>query len=208
MRLAGAGRRRASIRPPRSSCCCRTSTPTTACRSSPRSSRRSTISRWRMLLARAMSSPGHATNRLAQVLDTLAPDDAAQAARADARQDADQRARLRQQAADRRHPQVARRAAAASTTSRTYVSTDYRESMDTGRRRAPPTSPRAACRRRWTSGSRRSAHDSVRRLSGQLLIDLLRNETVAEPHGRDGARHGRVRRGAAARRRVCRMRCR
>ena len=28
-----------------------------------------------MLLARAMSSPGHATNRLAQVLDTIAPDE-------------------------------------------------------------------------------------------------------------------------------------
>ena len=59
----------------------------------------------------------------------------------------------------------------------TYVSKDYRESMDAAASRAADLAARGLPPEmdEWleTLGS-----DSVRRLSGQLLIDLLRNETV------------------------------
>ena len=59
----------------------------------------------------------------------------------------------------------------------TYVSTDYRQSMDQAGARAAELAARGLPPEmdEWLETL---GHDSVRRLSGQLLIDLLRNETV------------------------------
>ncbi len=59
----------------------------------------------------------------------------------------------------------------------TYVSTDYRQSMDQAATRAADLAARGLPPEidEWLETL---GHDSVRRLSGQLLIDLLRNETV------------------------------
>ena len=129
-----------------------------------------------LLLARAMSSPGHPTNRLAQVLDTLAPD----------------------QERKRRVLTLAKRLITERDfggkrpiddirkslddlllkyDESTYVSADYRQSMDTAASRAADLAARGLPLEmdEWLDTL---GHDSVRRLSGQLLIDLLRNETV------------------------------
>jgi len=129
-----------------------------------------------LLLARALSSPGQTTNRLAQVLDTLAPD--AQRKRRvltlakkliterdfgskrpidDIRKSLDELLLQYDESA--------------------YVSTDYRQSMDQAATRAADLAARGLPAEidEWLDTL---GHDSVRRLSGQLLIDLLRNETV------------------------------
>jgi len=136
-----------------------------------------------LLLARALSSPGHATNRLARVLDTLVPDE--------------QRKRrvltlARKLISERdfgsRRPIDDIRKSLDELLlqydERTHVGSDYRESMDAAASRAADLSARGLPPEldQWlaTLGA-----DSVRRLSGQLLIDLLRNESVpgrmAEP---------------------------
>lgn len=131
-----------------------------------------------MLLARALSSPGHPTNRLAKVLDTLAPD-------------ADRKRRVLTLAkrliserdfGSKRPIDDIRQSLDAlllKYDESTYVSADYRQSMDSAAGRAadlaarglPPEMPE------WLATL---GHESVRRLSGQLLIDLLRNESQAE----------------------------
>jgi hypothetical protein len=130
-----------------------------------------------MLLARALSSPGQPTNRLAKVLDTLAPD-------------ADRKRRVLTLAkrliserdfGSKRPIDDIRQSLdelLLKYDESTYVSTDYRQSMDSAADRAadlasrglPPEMPE------WLATL---GHESVRRLSGQLLIDLLRNESQA-----------------------------
>jgi HEAT repeat protein len=129
-----------------------------------------------LLLARALSSPGHATNRLARVLDTLAPDDQRKkrvltlAKKLISERDFGSKRPIDdiRKSLDELLLQY---------DESTYVSKDYRESMDTAATRAADLAARGLPPEmdEWldTLGS-----DSVRRLSGQLLIDLLRNETV------------------------------
>ena len=129
-----------------------------------------------MLLARALSAPGQATNRLGAVLDTLAPDE--------------QRKRRvltlakkliseRDFGAKRPIDDIRKSLdeLLLQYDESTYVSADYRQSMDQAATRAADLAARGLPpeMEEWleTLGS-----DSVRRLSGQLLIDLLRNETV------------------------------
>jgi HEAT repeat protein len=129
-----------------------------------------------LLLARAMSSPGHPTNRLAQVLDTLAPDE--------------QRKRrvltlakkliTERDFGSKRPIDDIRKSLdelLLKYDESTYVSTDYRQSMDQAATRAADLAARGLPPEmdEWLETL---GHDSVRRLSGQLLMDLLRNETV------------------------------
>ncbi|HMI93136.1 MAG TPA: hypothetical protein VK509_17315, partial [Polyangiales bacterium] len=129
-----------------------------------------------LLLARALSSPGHATNRLARVLDTLAPDDQRKkrvltlAKKLISERDFGSKRPIDdiRKSLDELLLQY---------DESTYVSKEYRESMDTAVSRAADLAARGLPPEmdEWleTLGG-----DSVRRLSGQLLIDLLRNETV------------------------------
>lgn len=129
-----------------------------------------------LLLARAMSSPGHATNRLAKVLDTLAPDDQRKkrvltlAKKLISERDFGSKRPVDdiRKSLDELLLQY---------DESTYVSKEYRESMDQAASRAADLAARGLPPEmaEWleTLGG-----DSVRRLSGQLLIDLLRNETV------------------------------
>jgi HEAT repeat protein len=129
-----------------------------------------------LLVARALSSPGHTTQRLARVLDTLAPD-----------QQRKQRVLTlakklisERDFGSKRPIDDIRKSLdelLLQYDESTYVSTDYRESMDQAASRAAELAARGLPPEldEWleTLGG-----DSVRRLSGQLLIDLLRNETV------------------------------
>jgi hypothetical protein len=129
-----------------------------------------------LLLARALSSPGHAAGRLAKVLDTLAPDDQRKkrvltlAKKLISERDFGSKRPIDdiRKSLDELLLQY---------DESTYVSKDYRESMDQAGSRAAELAARGLPPEmdEWleTLGS-----DSVRRLSGQLLIDLLRNETV------------------------------
>lgn len=131
-----------------------------------------------MLLARALSSPGHPTNRLAKVLATLAPD-------------ADRRRRVLTLAkrliserdfGSKRPIDDIRRSLdelLLEYDESTYVSTDYRQSMDSAADRAVDLAARGLPSElpEWLDTL---GHESVRRLSGQLLIDLARNESQAE----------------------------
>lgn len=129
-----------------------------------------------LLLARALSSPGHATNRLARVLDTLAPDDQRKkrvltlAKKLISERDFGSKRPIDdiRKSLDELLLQY---------DESTYVSKDYRESIDVAASRAAELAARGlpAEMDDWldTLGA-----DSVRKLSGQLLIDLLRNETV------------------------------
>jgi HEAT repeat protein len=129
-----------------------------------------------LLLARALSSPGQTTNRLAQVLDTLAPDE--------------QRKRrvltlakkliTERDFGSKRPIDDIRKSLdelLLKYDESAYVSTDYRQSMDQAATRAADLAARGLPPEidEWLDTL---GHDSVRRLSGQLLIDLLRNETV------------------------------
>ena len=130
-----------------------------------------------MLLARALSSPGHPTNRLAKVLDTLAPD-------------ADRKRRVLTLAkrliserdfGSKRPIDDIRQSLdelLLKYDESTYVSTDYRQSMDSAAERAADLAARGLPPEidGWLGTL---GHESVRRLSGQLLIDLLRNEPQA-----------------------------
>lgn len=129
-----------------------------------------------LLLARALSSPGHATNRLARVLDTLAPDEQRKkrvltlARKLISERDFGSKRPIDdiRKSLDELLLQY---------DESTYVSKEYRESMDHAAGRAGELAARGLPPEmdEWleTLGG-----DSVRRLSGQLLIDLLRNETV------------------------------
>lgn len=131
-----------------------------------------------LLLARALSSPGHATSRLARVLDTLAPDEQRKkrvltlAKKLITERDFGSRRPIDdiRKSLDELLLQY---------DESTYVSKDYRESMDQAAGRAASLAARGLPPEldAWldTLGG-----DSVRRLSGQLLIDLLRNETVPD----------------------------
>jgi HEAT repeat protein len=130
-----------------------------------------------LLLARALSSPGHATNRLARVLDTIAPDEQRKkrvltlARKLISERDFGSKRPIDdiRKSLDELLLQY---------DESTYVSQDYRASMDQAASRAADLAARGLPPEldEWleTLGG-----DSVRRLSGQLLIDLLRNETVA-----------------------------
>lgn len=131
-----------------------------------------------MLLARAMATPGHPTSRLAQVLDTLAPDDARKrrvltlAKRLIGERDFGNKRPIDdiRQSLDELLLKY---------DESTYVSAEYRQSMEQAGSRAadlaarglPPEMPQ------WLQSL---GHESVRRLSGQLLMDLLRNEHTPE----------------------------
>ena len=129
-----------------------------------------------LLLARALSSPGHATNRLARVLDTLAPDDQRKkrvltlAKKLISERDFGSKRPIDdiRKSLDELLLQY---------DESTYVSKEYRESMDVAASRAADLAARGLPPEmdEWlaTLGA-----ESVRKLSGQLLIDLLRNETV------------------------------
>jgi HEAT repeat protein len=131
-----------------------------------------------MLLARALSSPVHPTNRLAKVLDTLAPD-------------ADRKRRVltlakrliseRDFGSTRPIDDIRQSLdeLLLKYDESTYVSTDYRQSMESAADRAADLAARGlpAEMPEWLATL---GHESVRRLSGQLLIDLLRNESQAE----------------------------
>jgi HEAT repeat protein len=129
-----------------------------------------------LLLARALSSPGHATNRLARVLDTLAPDEQRKKRVLTlAKKLISERDFGSKRPIDDIRKSLDELLLQYDET--TYVSKDYRESMDQAATRAADLAKRGLPPEldEWleTLGG-----DSVRRLSGQLLIDLLRNETV------------------------------
>jgi hypothetical protein len=131
-----------------------------------------------LLLARAMSAPGHPTNRLAQVLDTLAPDN-------------ERKRRVltlakklvsERDLGSKRPIDDIRKSLdelLLKYDESTYVSTEYRSSMDQAAMRAGELAARGLPPEidAWLETL---GHNSVRRLSGQLLIDLLRNETKAD----------------------------
>lgn len=130
-----------------------------------------------LLLARALSSPGHATGRLAKVLDTLAPDEQRKKRVLTlARKLISERDFGSKRPIDDIRKSLDELLLQYDESS--YVSKDYRESMDQAASRAADLAKRGLPPEldEWlaTLGG-----NSVRRLSGQLLIDLLRNETVA-----------------------------
>jgi hypothetical protein len=131
-----------------------------------------------MMLARAMAKSGQPSSRLAQVLDTLAPDDARK----------------------RRILTLAKRLVGERDFGNTrpiddirqsldelllkyeesgYVSTEYRQSIEQAGSRAADLAARGLPPEidEWLETL---GHESVRRLSGQLLMDLMRNETSPE----------------------------
>lgn len=131
-----------------------------------------------LLLARALSSPGQPAGRLARVLDTLAPDE--------------QRKRrvltLARKLVSERDFGSTRPIDDIRTSldelllqydESTYVSADYRASMDHAATRAADLAARGLPPEMdaWLDTL---GHESVRRLSGQLLIDLLRHETLPD----------------------------
>ena len=131
-----------------------------------------------MLLARALSVPGHPTNRLAKVLDTLAPDVERKrrvltlAKRLISERDFGSKRPIDdiRQSLDELLLKY---------DESTYVSTDYRQSMDSAAERAADLAARGLPPE-LNAWLETLGHESVRRLSGQLLIDLLRNESQAE----------------------------
>ena len=131
-----------------------------------------------MLLARAMATPGHPTSRLAQVLDTLAPDDERKrrvltlAKRLIGERDFGSKRPIDdiRQSLDELLLKY---------DESVYVSAEYRQSMENAGARAADLAARGLPPEidQWLESL---GHESVRRLSGQLLMDLLRNEHTAE----------------------------
>ena len=131
-----------------------------------------------MLLARAMAKSGHPTTQLAQVLDTIAPDDARKrriltlAKRLIGERDFGNKRPIDdiRQSLDELLLKY---------DESVYVSADYRQSMEQAGSRAASLAARGlpAEMEQWLQSL---GHESVRRLSGQLLMDLLRNEHAAE----------------------------
>jgi HEAT repeat protein len=129
-----------------------------------------------LLLARALSTAGHATNRLNKVLDTLAPDDERKKRVLKlAKKFISERDFGSKRPVDDIRKSLDELLLQYDET--TYVSREYRESIDHAAVRAADLAARGLPPEmdEWlqTLGG-----DSVRRLSGQLLIDLLRNETI------------------------------
>ena len=131
-----------------------------------------------MLLARAMATPGHPTNRLAQVLDTLAPDEARKrrvlklAEKLISERDFGSKRPIDdiRQSLDELLLKY---------DEKEYVSADYRGSMDNAGARAAEIAARGLPPE-MTEWLATLGHENVRRLSAQLLVDLLRNETSAD----------------------------
>ena len=131
-----------------------------------------------MLLARAMSAPGHPTNRLAKVLDTLAPDvERKRRVLTLAKRLISERDFGSKRPIDDIRQSLDELLLKYDESS--YVSTDYRQSMDSAAERAADLAARGLPPE-MTEWLGTLGHESVRRLSGQLLIDLLRNESQAE----------------------------
>ena len=129
-----------------------------------------------LLLARALSSPGQTTSRLAQVLDTLAPDEQRKRrVLALAKKLITERDFGGRRPIDDIRKSLDEMLLKYDETA--YVSTDYRQSIDHAASRAADLAARGlpAEMDEWLDTL---GHESVRRLSGQLLVDLLRNETV------------------------------
>lgn len=134
-----------------------------------------------LLLARALSAPGNPANRLAQVLDTLAPD-------ADRKQRVLTLAKrlISERDFGSKRPIDDIRQALDELLLKydesAYVSKEYRQSMDDSVDRAAALAARGLPPElaEWLDTL---GYESVRRLSGQLLIDLLRNETQSERMG-------------------------
>ncbi len=131
-----------------------------------------------MLLARAMATPGHPTTRLAQVLDTLAPDDERK------RRVLTLAKRLitERNFGDKRPIDDIRQSLdelLLKYDESTYVSGEYRQSMEQATSRAADLAARGLPPEmdEWLDTL---GHESVRRLSGQLLMDLMRNENAPE----------------------------
>jgi HEAT repeat protein len=131
-----------------------------------------------LLLARALASPGHPTGRLAQVLDTLAPEESRKR-----RVLTLARKLISEREFGGKRPIDDIRKSLDDLLLKydesTYVSADYRQSMDQAATRAADLAARGlpAEMDEWLETL---GHDSVRQLSGQLLIDLLRIETVPD----------------------------
>ena len=131
-----------------------------------------------LLLARAMATPGHPTARLAQVLDTMAPDDERKrrvltlAKRLVGERDFGNKRPIDdiRQSLDE---------LLLNYDESTYVSNEYRQSMDLATTRAADLSARGLPPE-MSAWLDTLGHESVRRLSGQLLMDLLRNERDAD----------------------------
>ncbi len=130
------------------------------------------------LLARAMAASGHPTSRLAQVLETIAPDDARK------RRVLTLAKRLigERDFGNKRPLDDIRRSLdelLLKYDESTYVSADYRRSMEHAGARAAELAARGLPQEidQWLESL---GHESVRRLSGQLLMDLLRNEHEPE----------------------------
>lgn len=128
-------------------------------------------------MARALTSAGQATNRLSQILDTLAPDEERKKRVLTlAKKFISERDFGSKRPIDDIRKSLDELLLEYDETA--YIAKDYRESMDRAATRASDLAGRGLPPEmdEWleTLGG-----DSVRRLSGQLLIDLLRNETVA-----------------------------
>ena len=135
-----------------------------------------------LLLARALSTPGNTTSRLAQVLDTLAPDEARrQRVLTLAGRLINERASGHLRPIDDIRQSLDELLLKYDETS--YVSGDYRSSMDQATLRAADLAARGLPPEMdaWLATI---GHESVRRLSGQLLVDLLKHEGVDDRIGR------------------------
>ncbi len=134
-----------------------------------------------LLLARALSTPGHPTNRLAQVLDTLAPD----AERRKRVLKLTERLISERDFGSRRPLDDIRQSLdelLIKYDETEYVSREYRTSIDDAAVRAADLAGRGLPPEmdEWLATL---GHESVRRLSGQLLMDLLKNEAAEERVG-------------------------
>ncbi|MGE3273613.1 MAG: HEAT repeat domain-containing protein [Vicinamibacterales bacterium] len=129
-----------------------------------------------LMLARALATPGHPTARLAQVLDTLAPDES----RRRRVLKLTERMLTEREFGSERRPLQDIRASLEELLLRydesAFVSSAYRESMDGAAGRASELAARDLPPEldTWLETI---GHDQVRQLSGILLADLLRLET-------------------------------
>jgi HEAT repeats len=131
-----------------------------------------------MLLARALATTGHPSTRLAEVLETLVPDEGRQrrvlklAERLIGERDFGSKRPIDdiRQSLDELLLQYQEK---------DYVSADYRGSMDRVGGRAAELAAQGLPpeMEEWLATL---GHENIRRLSGQLLIDLLRNESNAD----------------------------
>ncbi|MBY0497831.1 MAG: HEAT repeat domain-containing protein [Cyanobacteria bacterium] len=131
-----------------------------------------------MLLAKAVAAPGHAAGRLAQVLDTLAPDnERKKRVLTLAKKLASERDLGGKRPIDDIRKSLDELLLKYDDT--TYVSKEYASSMDVAASRASDLLARGLPPE-MEAWLKTLQHDSVRRLSGQLLIDLMNNETRSD----------------------------